>query len=323
MKKTILLTLCLLLAFNLVGLAKEKTQDSLNSMQWVEKAREQKNINDSLNCINIAIKLDPKNEQAYSDRGYLKAVLGAYDESLKDLFTVIKLNPKNHTGYHDIGTVYMYQEEYDKALEYLNKAIEINPLYVDSYINMADVYIYKTNRFEDAFNTLDKAIDAGIQSPLIHRNKARFFSALSQNDLAIIEYSTAITLDNSDAQLYLERGYTYRAVQDYEKAIADFTAGIKTAKEKAPFYIARGISYRDLGKFDEALKDYDEAINTKGIDEYWTQGYFYKGELYLILDDKQKALYNFQTFLQIVTPDQKGSMNIVPLAEDFIAKLKQ
>ncbi|MBK7095065.1 MAG: hypothetical protein IPH57_08470 [Saprospiraceae bacterium] len=53
------------------------------------------NKNEALKCLNEAIKLYSKNDDAYFSRGQLKGSIGDYEGALNDFKTAIFLNPKN------------------------------------------------------------------------------------------------------------------------------------------------------------------------------------------------------------------------------------
>ena len=81
------------------------------------------------------IELDPKNSEAYCQRGWVKMMLAMweasesdnaiavdYTEALKDSNVAIKLDPKNSLAYTLRGTIYFFLHQYKKAHPDLLKA---------------------------------------------------------------------------------------------------------------------------------------------------------------------------------------------------------
>jgi hypothetical protein len=83
---------------------------------------------------------------------------------------------------------------------------------------------------------------------------------LGQYELAVADYSAALSLcpDNSFA-LY-NRGITKDRMGDYPGAVEDFTAAAGLDPTNADFYHNRGFSLRKQGRFEAAIADYTRAI---------------------------------------------------------------
>jgi len=57
-----------------------------------------------------AIELDPKNADAYNNRGNAYASLGEYQKAIDDCSKAIELDPKNADAYNNRGNAYVLQE---------------------------------------------------------------------------------------------------------------------------------------------------------------------------------------------------------------------
>jgi len=98
-----------------------------------------------------AIKLNPKDAQAYANRGvayahlkqYERAIyahLKQYERAIEDFNEAINITPKDAMAYNNRGLAYAYLKEYNKAIEDYNKAIKINPKDANVYFNFACMY---------------------------------------------------------------------------------------------------------------------------------------------------------------------------------------
>ncbi|MBM3254789.1 MAG: tetratricopeptide repeat protein [Candidatus Omnitrophica bacterium] len=75
-----------------------------------------------------AIELNPKNDSAYEELGWLHFEQEGKLEQAEDLFKkAIELNPKNERVYRELGWLYLKQGKLSEAEDLLKKAIKINP----------------------------------------------------------------------------------------------------------------------------------------------------------------------------------------------------
>ncbi|CAK9194777.1 unnamed protein product [Sphagnum troendelagicum] len=73
-----------------------------------------------------AIKRNPADTKAYSNRAACYTKLGAFPEGLKDANKCIELDPSFAKGYSRKGTIQFFMKEYDKALETYQTGLKYN-----------------------------------------------------------------------------------------------------------------------------------------------------------------------------------------------------
>ncbi|KAG9131953.1 hypothetical protein Leryth_023219 [Lithospermum erythrorhizon] len=76
---------------------------------------------------NEAIKRNPKDHKAYSNRAACYTKLGAMPEGLKDAEKCIELDPTFSKGYTRKGAVQFFMKEYEKALETYQAGLKLDP----------------------------------------------------------------------------------------------------------------------------------------------------------------------------------------------------
>jgi len=74
-----------------------------------------------------AIAIDPKNANAYTQRGSLYQLFGELDRAIADLTTAVALNPNNAEAYLNRGFAFEKKDEPDRAIADFRKALEIEP----------------------------------------------------------------------------------------------------------------------------------------------------------------------------------------------------
>ena len=116
------------------------------------------------------IKLNPKNYQAYYNKGLAKYYLAdnkkenkeeynkLMNEAIEDYNKAIELNPNLSEAYNNRGIVKSKLGNYKESIEDFNKAIELNPDYYKAYSNRADSKM-NLEKYEKALKDFIKAYE--------------------------------------------------------------------------------------------------------------------------------------------------------------------
>lgn len=79
-------------------------------------------------------------------------------------------------------------------------------------------------------------------------------------DAAVLEFTSAIEIDDRSVPAYVGRGQAYLGLEEYPQAEQDFTVVIETLDaENVDSYVGRAQSYIARGETDKALEDIDRA----------------------------------------------------------------
>ncbi|WP_420641447.1 tetratricopeptide repeat protein [Candidatus Leptofilum sp.] len=164
------------------------------------------------------------------------------------------------------------------------------------------------------------------------------------SDLAEIDYLKSIELDPSYWGSYYELGNIYSNQEKFEEAIEMYTIGILESPTSNKLFVHRGNAHQDLGEFEKAIQDYTTAIeiafeiyqnpnpaliplNNRGllylkIEEYdaaledfnvaieseprFYPAYLSRARLYMALGNKELAIQDFETYLELypTTPNR-------------------
>jgi tetratricopeptide (TPR) repeat protein len=177
--------------------------------------------------LNEAIRLDPNNSHAFSNRGfaYLRKDNSDPERAKADFNEAIRLDLKNFEALSGRGAVYTMNKDFDRAFADLNQAIRLEPKYANAYVNRGNVYESKKDY-----------------------------------DRAIADYNEAIRLDPQLPRAFHYRGISYAKKNDLDRAIADYSEAIRLTPKSAPAYMIRGNAYYRKNEFDRAMADYREVI---------------------------------------------------------------
>ncbi len=171
--------------------------------------------------LDIAIKLKRDYHAAYCFKGLAELYLDDTLAATEDINKAIKMNPKNSFGYYFRA----FTVPYPACMKDLNTAIEIDPKYADAYYMRAYYNDYHGN-YKDAVADYTLAIRYGSKSFYAYLYRGVIESnEFEQYDQALKDFNKAIDIDPSQympyyrrGQLYLKKGDTFHACQDFERA---------------------------------------------------------------------------------------------------------
>lgn len=88
-----------------------------------------------------AIKLEPTNDLAYTQRARMYVMVGSFDSALPDAEKAIALNPKNAEALNIRGVCRQARNSYDAAITDYTLAIDLSPRFVKAYLNRGNSYL--------------------------------------------------------------------------------------------------------------------------------------------------------------------------------------
>jgi tetratricopeptide (TPR) repeat protein len=200
-------------------------------------------LNADIDTCSKAILLNPKDAEAYNNRGKAYHGLCDYRKAMDNYTKAIELRPEYAEAYSNRGFAYGNLEEYKKSIDDCNKAIKLSPDYAEAYNNRGFAY----------FN-------------------------LVQYQNAMDDFNKAIMLSPQYADPYCGRGAVYCSSRDFQKAVDDCSRAITLNPQHALAYFTRGVAYASLKTFAFAacgdvyqagllfLKQRDEPRALKCID---------------------------------------------------------
>jgi tetratricopeptide (TPR) repeat protein len=180
---------------------------------------------------------------------------------------------------------------------------------------------------------IDQPGTAAEQKALAYRYRARLRAAAGADELAVTDFSTAVSLDPGDAQAFAGRGQTLlklgdldAAIADFgtalglgparslmpdillnrghahlvndnpDAAIADFSAALQYNPQSASAYNNRGLAHRKKGDLDQAIADYSAALS---LNSGYALAYNNRGYAREAKGDRDAAISDFRKALAL------------------------
>ena len=99
----------------------------------------------------------PPSATLYAERGHVNIVAGKADDAIRDLNEALRLDPKNADAFNTRGFAYAKKGDLVRAQEDYNAAIKLNPLGAVYYANRG--YVYEAQkRKKDAIDEFKQAL---------------------------------------------------------------------------------------------------------------------------------------------------------------------
>ncbi|KZR62047.1 tetratricopeptide repeat protein [Prochlorococcus sp. MIT 1303] len=107
------------------------------------------------------ITINPKNVDAYVNRGLAKENLKDYKGAIADHSKAIAINPQHAPAYYSRGVGKHASKDYQGAIADYSKAITINPYHANAYSNRAIAVFLLSNDSSSACSDIKKAASLG------------------------------------------------------------------------------------------------------------------------------------------------------------------
>ena len=235
--------------------------DAKQAIQLDPKSKDYKKTLDDILSSKVAEKkVRPKSlTLTYINRGNSNSTKGLYDLAIMDYNKAIRLDPKNSDAYNNRANAYAFKGLYDQAIKDYNEAIRLDPKDGLVYSNRAFSY-YKKGIFDQAIADCEMALRLKPKHAEAYYHRGLISSQKGLYDQAIMDYNEAIRLDPKDEEAYNDRGYAFNQKGLFEKAIKDLNKAISLKPKYASAYNRRAWSNYKLGKLDQAQLDAKQAI---------------------------------------------------------------
>jgi tetratricopeptide (TPR) repeat protein len=277
MKKSIIIG-CLLLILPNIMLAQKDTKKNKKTPE-TERSAEDANAlyNEALAAYNArdlktaeklfgkVIQNDPKNWQAYFNRGQIFLIQKQNAKALADFTSAKDIKPADAVLRYDIGVIQANNKQIDEAITSFGQAILLNKNYAKAYSNRAELYRMKKD--------YTAAKSDAVQAKKLDKNDILPYFTIAQMLIDTKKYKEAVAqLDTvclsfpAKMQPYMQRGTALMELKKYKDAAADFSKVIFLNPKYAAAYLERGKARIALKMDDEACDDFAQAADLKHPD---------------------------------------------------------
>jgi tetratricopeptide (TPR) repeat protein len=214
---------------------------------------------DAVRQIDLALKRNPDNVFALSNRGNALKELRRFDEALASYDRALSLRPDYPEAYSNRGNTLQELRRFEEALASYDKAISLRPDYAEAYSNRGNA-LYELKRFDEALASYDRALALRPDYAEALSNRGNALHALKRFEEALSSFDRALILRPDYPKALSNRGNVLRALKRPEEALQSYDRALALRPDSAEFHTNRGTGLRDLRRFEEALASHDRAI---------------------------------------------------------------
>lgn len=227
------------------------------STAYINRSRIYIELNDTkaaLEDCNQAIALNPSKLGAYINRSIVYTLTEKYDLALKDLDYILSTDRQSAESYLNRANLYARWKKTNEALSDYSRAIKLNPIYFEAYNQRGLLYI-SLNKYDLALQDFNYVIHNSSQyNEQAYLNRGIAFSASGELNKSMDDFHKILNHNpahlkalNNLAATYFAQGKTDLAIQEYTKAL--------TMKPSDFLYYNRSLAYLKLKFYNEAYQD--------------------------------------------------------------------
>ena len=123
-------------------------------------------LDEALADFNKTIELNPKDPDAWNNRGLVYNRLGRTQEALSDFNKALELDDLNGQAYNNRGLVYLKLGKHNEAIEDLKKAGRLGVPEAEDYLKSKGISYAQPHRFEIALSYSQLRLQGGFSTPL-------------------------------------------------------------------------------------------------------------------------------------------------------------
>ncbi len=228
---------------------------------------------DAEGVYNAILALRTKEKDAYFLRGCVRLELSEYEGAKADFDKVISEEPRNYDRLIEIYEVLEHYGYQEVGQEYLQVAIDNAPKNMDAY-DSGRIYFY-LGEYQKAYLALEEAKEEGGAESYLYLGKA--YEATGDYNYAASVYSSYISKDTTNAEIYNQLGLCEMIKGEYQNALAAFQAGLQIQDSGVLQTLSFNeiVAYEYLGEYKKAsvlldayLKKYPDDEKAKREKEF-------------------------------------------------------
>jgi tetratricopeptide (TPR) repeat protein len=274
------------------------TGAALDATQWNNKGAsliELGRTNESLECFDRALRLNPHLIQAWYNKGSALAALDRSEEALTCLDRAIAIDPSDEKAWYHKGVALDGLGDREKALACLDRALVINPRYALAWNNKGSA-LYGLGRPEEALICFDRALVINPHLEESWSNRGTELDRLGRSAEALDCYDRALAINPRSKKTWCNKGVVLKRSKRLEEALDCFDRALEIDPRYAVAWVNKADALDRLGRTRQALDCYDRALAINSRD---TTAWYNKGVTLYERDRREMALKCFECVLEI------------------------
>ncbi|MCC9136405.1 tetratricopeptide repeat protein [Pontibacter silvestris] len=261
--------------------ARERESNSpLTNVVLGDAYLKQNNGGKAMSAYDRAIQLDDKYALAYLKRGQLYTSSRNFNEAQEALLKAIEINPNFAPAYRDLGELYYFAGQYDKALSTFKKYVDMAEDTPETKAKYAS-FLFLTKNYDETLQQAQAVLQKDPNNLTMNRLEAYSYVELKQPEKA--KEAMEDYLQKAGEQKLISSDYAYygrilNQNNQPEKAIENMEKALSMDDSNADLYSDLASLYANQGKYDKAIEAYKRK--RKNV-EPSNADYYYMGNIYM------------------------------------------
>lgn len=200
------------------------------------------------------------------------------------------------------------KEEFAKAFTLVNEALKKSPGNSKYLLLKGNIYSM-TSQYQEAYDTYTAGIQRDSSNAYLYNQRGLLLQRVRQPENAIIDYSAALKLRNSDTMkvsLFLNRGASKIDIRDFQGAYDDFMEALKLDSLNIGTLNNLAAVCDEVGKGELTLMYLNKILK---IDSTFIGAYGNIGFKYQEMGDYKTAIRYFNKVLEMAPDEPLGYSN--------------
>ena len=127
---------------------------------------------------------------------------------------------------------------------------------------------FKEGKKEEALAVATTAIEKEPKNAKLFFTRGRVYSAMNQNEKALLDYDRAVKLDTNSPAFYQERGSAHFKLGHIKESITDFDQFLRMVPYQEAHHWQRGIAYYYAGDYEHGRKQFEshQTVNPYDVE---------------------------------------------------------
>ncbi|MFC1538815.1 tetratricopeptide repeat protein [Candidatus Latescibacterota bacterium] len=257
------------------------------------------NFKKAIQAFKKAIKINPDDQRVYNNLGIAYELSHDLEKARSAYEKAIEINPQNSSILNNLAGLALLEGKPQNAAFLFDSAISADPMYIEPYMNVARMFI-EMREFLSAEPYVLKVLEIEPENAEAHNLMGVITSITERSEEAVTHFQSSIKSDANQASVFSNLGTALRNIGDRKRAIIAFEKSNELNPNSLSILNNLGVLYRETSSIDTAKLFFERAI--KYYPDY-PFPYLNMAELYLAVEDYDKALENLKKYSSIVPLD--------------------
>jgi tetratricopeptide (TPR) repeat protein/SH3-like domain-containing protein len=196
---------------------------SFGTEGWFEKGVSlagSQHYDEAIDAFTKALEEDPRNAEAFNQRGFAWFLKGDYDRATEDYTAAIEIDPRFADAYNNRGAARYEKGDYDGAI-------------ADYTLALKDVISYLESESSQTPDNKPRYKDINPVFAKVYINRGSAWHHKGNYNRAVADYTTALEIQPRSARAYINRGIALSQIRDYGLAVSDYEKALEINPDSA------------------------------------------------------------------------------------------